>query len=935
MRPAFISTFRNTLGGVFSGLGERLYNKSELIFYSKGLVEMVNDYVTLRSTYPKGNNTVLQREPTALIGDGTGYGTFAEAITLSGDFEFSCSFKISDLSSISALLGTGYTDRVYVLTTGAIIVQIDSVAATFIDNLISVDTVYNLTITRVGSDVTLDFGTASETQTITSADFPIDYVGTINGTTYNLNGNLWDLTINGTTYPMCNTGGDVEYPSSGDNIITWSSFVGDPVQATGDGTGSNWVNENGWSTGVYLSEDIPRTLTVYSGSPVIDGDTVTFSVGEAQFVRETGYWEIGKYYESNLTIVDSSFSGGLEAPYDGSGPGDSPTGAGEFINTYSPDSSTHMYIYSDSSNGSTITVNHIREVSAPGAIVPGTSRELADGGVSYPGPIRPNQKLGGFACVQGDGAGYFDTGVAGEDIDVLEWTGVITADPSSPAELVGAYNTNFRVRINKQVATNTFVIGLGQTSDTIVTTGDVIGRETTIRLEYSGGSYTVDINGEEFTDTYVGAAGDSTTLFIQALSSAGSPVVIATSEINTLWVKAYSSGTLMHHWVAENTGSSPEIMQDIVGGQDAVGQSISGTLYTTTDLREDVPAALSNGYSVDWTSSEELVTNGGFDTDTDWTPSNNDWTITGGKAVCANAPGASQNINQTGNGQVQYQEYETTYTISDYVSGTVYISLGGSLGTARTANGTYTEVITAAATDYVRILTSTGAGFTGSVDNVSVRRHYPGITVADSNGLMPDGVSTPDYPANDINALYNLPGITLIPTGQSVQEVLGTSALTIEDMDIIDEDIQVFAGGKAMAVYDASQDEYAESIGLRCGCLGDQAYDSMTIGANLTESPTGTLNVITSGTTNDNRAFLYTSPVVVSSRVEVSFTLTGSSGDFLYYDYDGGTLEDMGTITPGNYTFQSTTDSLGRIPIYPRTASMVISNLSVRKLERQ
>jgi hypothetical protein len=114
----------------------------------------------------------------------------------------------------------------------------------------------------------------------------------------------------------------------------------------------------------------------------------------------------------------------------------------------------------------------------------------------------------------------------------------------------------------------------------------------------------------------------------------------------------------------------------------------------------------------------ELVTNGTFATDTDWTKGA-DWTISAGTANYNNAGGAqvlSQAISL-----VEAKFYAVTYTVSALSSGFIYARLqGGSNinGATRTANGTYTELIAAPSAP-------TAIGFVAqgvfSIDNISVK----------------------------------------------------------------------------------------------------------------------------------------------------------------------------------------------------------------------
>jgi hypothetical protein len=92
---------------------------------------------------------------------------------------------------------------------------------------------------------------------------------------------------------------------------------------------------------------------------------------------------------------------------------------------------------------------------------------------------------------------------------------------------------------------------------------------------------------------------------------------------------------------------------------------------------------------------EELITNGGFDTDSDWNKGAG-WTISGGSL---NGSSTTSTAFQINTGLVSGKIYEVVYTISNYVSGSVRIELGSgnvSVGSIRSANGTYIEYIEAA-----------------------------------------------------------------------------------------------------------------------------------------------------------------------------------------------------------------------------------------------
>ena len=114
----------------------------------------------------------------------------------------------------------------------------------------------------------------------------------------------------------------------------------------------------------------------------------------------------------------------------------------------------------------------------------------------------------------------------------------------------------------------------------------------------------------------------------------------------------------------------------------------------------------------------ELIINGSFDTDANWTKGTG-WTISGG-AANADALGTA-NINQSDVMEIG-KTYLCTYTVSNYVSGGVVPLFGGQTGddkgTIQSSNGTFTD--TRVATNpkfYIRA----NNGFVGSIDNVSVK----------------------------------------------------------------------------------------------------------------------------------------------------------------------------------------------------------------------
>lgn len=111
--------------------------------------------------------------------------------------------------------------------------------------------------------------------------------------------------------------------------------------------------------------------------------------------------------------------------------------------------------------------------------------------------------------------------------------------------------------------------------------------------------------------------------------------------------------------------------------------------------------------------ADELL-NGTFDADTNWTKGAG-WTIASGLATAA---ASSADLSQTVAPLTAGLYYEVTYTISGRTAGTVTPVIGGTVGTARSVNGTYTEILLAGTTAFLM----RPAAFTGSVDNITCKQ---------------------------------------------------------------------------------------------------------------------------------------------------------------------------------------------------------------------
>jgi hypothetical protein len=129
------------------------------------------------------------------------------------------------------------------------------------------------------------------------------------------------------------------------------------------------------------------------------------------------------------------------------------------------------------------------------------------------------------------------------------------------------------------------------------------------------------------------------------------------------------------------------------------------------------------------TVGDNTVENGDFATDSDWTKGDG-WSISGGVASCDGSQSGFSLLSQNSTYN-HLQDYEVTFTITSYTSGSVCMigftggSLGDTFGTNRTTTGTYTEIITGNGNTALSIRVNSGGknpAFSGSIDNVIVKK---------------------------------------------------------------------------------------------------------------------------------------------------------------------------------------------------------------------
>jgi len=118
-------------------------------------------------------------------------------------------------------------------------------------------------------------------------------------------------------------------------------------------------------------------------------------------------------------------------------------------------------------------------------------------------------------------------------------------------------------------------------------------------------------------------------------------------------------------------------------------------------------------------ASLEKAVNGDFATDTDWTKGTG-WTIAGG--VANKVSGVSGTFLTQAGSLIEGADYEVGYTVSNYTgTGNFSVRVGGFSGANITADGTYTEIITAGSTGGIEIF-AINSGMGADFENISVTK---------------------------------------------------------------------------------------------------------------------------------------------------------------------------------------------------------------------
>jgi hypothetical protein len=161
-------------------------------------------------------------------------------------------------------------------------------------------------------------------------------------------------------------------------------------------------------------------------------------------------------------------------------------------------------------------------------------------------------------------------------------------------------------------------------------------------------------------------------------------------------------------------------------------------------------------------TQEELITNGDFAADSDWTKGTG-WTIAGGIATATGA--INTNLSQTLSNLQVGRSYKVTFTATRS-AGSVRPVLGGTNGTDRSTSSTFTETIVAGSTDLDLVFDTTS--FTGTIDDVSVVAISVIPATDDTSGYAPIGICVGMEPyivgINGITQISAVSGATAVLT---------------------------------------------------------------------------------------------------------------------------------------------------------------------------
>lgn len=310
-------------------------------------------------------------------------------------------------------------------------------------------------------------------------------------------------------------------------------------------------------------------------------------------------------------------------------------------------------------------------------------------------------------------------------------TGVYNLYGASQAQITlvstGVWDIQFYAEVTTAGSTPGFVVGLITALDSgRLSNLNAIGTESVDILQFA--YYNVSGEADYLNQTYI-----SVGVLSAPFHGAG---VDGCKYFNTNKNGSAISPSVLKKYLAE-----PSRVNNCLWGRDQRGQTAFGT------VKPWIPSIVGS----------ELITNGGFDSDTTWVKGSG-WSI--GSGVATKTAGVASDLSQTIS-VVSGKSYVITYTLTR-TAGNLFIRVGGSSGNlyiSPTTNGTYTTCVIAAGGSSVFYFGADSA-FAGTIDNISVKE--AAIQVTQTTGLdnVANSASRLTAAANDATLLQLLTAAT-------------------------------------------------------------------------------------------------------------------------------------------------------------------------------
>ena len=324
-------------------------------------------------------------------------------------------------------------------------------------------------------------------------------------------------------------------------------------------------------------------------------------------------------------------------------------------------------------------------------------------------------------------------------------------------------------------------------------------------------------------DIVLATAGNSWYSKKMTLTNLESKDYFLTATYDGSELKAYLNGVLVDT-LGDYSGSVVSVSQNVYVGRTNGGLyyngKVSGTKIFNTALtpaqiadlynfpEKIVPTGVANTALKLWlpmmegagttayngaadTLGAEVVTNGDFATDSNWNKGTG-FTISGGKA---NAASATSDFTQTISFTLG-KTYRLTYTISNYSAGSLRTNIGAYLvGGTRSSNGTFTDLLTPTNGSSNSFLYFEGlGGFTGSIDNVSVKEVSGFGTISGATWTNGIGAPVAQTAVINWNKVSEGTNSVLIPQGLTTgRDLLGNLFENVRKQSALNLDGQSWA----------------------------------------------------------------------------------------------------------------------------------------------